>query len=64
VPLLCLLGNDLAFDLVVGSLRNDFLSDQLVLPFVRTILDYLFRIGIADPGKGFQFISRWGVDVE
>lgn len=42
VVLLGLLGNDLVFDLVVGRLRNNLLSNQFVFLLVRTILYYLF----------------------
>jgi hypothetical protein len=54
VGLLSLLGNNLIFDLIVGRLRNDFLSNQLVLPLIRTILYYLLRVRITDSRKRFQ----------
>src|SRR5206468_10070477 len=61
---LLLLRDDVVLDLVVGGLRDDLLLDQVVLPPVRTVVDYLLGIGLADPGEALQLVRGGAVDVE
>ena len=43
-----LLGDDFVFDLVVSGLRQNLLTDELVLPRIRPTVDDLLRVGRAD----------------
>src|SRR5205814_10299445 len=61
---LLLLRDDVVLDLVVGGLRDDLLLDQVVLPPVRTVVDDLLGIGLADPGEALQLVRGGAVDVE
>jgi len=65
VPARCrVMSDDLVFDLVVGSLRNDLFCHQLVFRRVRTSSDYGFGVCVAYSGQRLQLIFRRRVDVE
>src|SRR5438067_8639358 len=56
--------DDLVLDAVVRSLRNDVLAYQIVLCVVRTPVDNLLGIGIADARQRLQLIFGGRIDIE
>ena len=60
----CLLRNHHALDLVVRTLRNDFLGDELILSCIRPAIDDLLRVGFADAWQGDQLGLARGVQID
>jgi hypothetical protein len=60
---LLLFRRDLILDLVVGRLRNDLLLHQLILPLVRTALDDLLGVRIANSSERLELLGSGCVDV-
>jgi hypothetical protein len=58
------MSNNLLFNLVVSGLRDHLLNYQVTLRAVRTIVDNLLRIGVADSGKRLQLLFGGRVNVE
>src|SRR5690348_9170593 len=61
---LFLFRNDLLLDLVIGRLRDHFLSDQFIFAFVGTVLHDLLRIGFADSRERLQLLDRSRIDIQ
>lgn len=58
------MGDDLIFDLLVGGLRDDLLDYQIALGAIRTVVDDLLCVSLADPGQGIELLLACRVDVE
>src|SRR2546430_16951556 len=61
---LLLLRDDLVLDFRVGGLRNDLLAHQVGLLGIRTSVNNLLRIFVADAGHSVQLILGCGVNVQ
>ena len=58
------MGDDLVLDLIIGGLGNNLLGDKIALGVVRTAIDDLLAVSVADPGKGRQVLLAGGVDID
>jgi hypothetical protein len=64
VGCLLLLRHNLVLDLLIRGSRKNLLLHQFILPLVRTALDDLLCVGIANTRECLEVFDSGGVDVE
>ena len=59
-----MVSNDLVFNLVIGGLGNDLLGQEIALGVVRTAINDLLAVGIADSRKRGELFLAGGINVD
>ena len=59
-----MVSNDLVFDLVIGGLGNDLLGQEIALGVVRTAINDLLAVSVADSGKRGELFLAGGIDID